>query len=71
MQAAELEMHCPKDLTLISQKLTKIKLKFQKSNTSYYDVPYFVSSNKEIKKFYNLETKKILKKLQMISILGN
>ncbi len=53
-----------KDLTVISQKLTKNKIKISKNpNTSYYDVPYFVSSNKEIKKFYNWEPKKNIEEI--------
>ena len=63
MQAAELNALSLKDLTLISQKLTKNKIKISKNPISYYDVPYFVSSNKEIKKFYNWEPKKNIEEI--------
>ena len=48
-----------KDLTTNSEKLTKNTIKFKSvSKTSIYDIPYFVTDNKKIKKFYNWRPKK-------------
>ena len=43
-----------KDLTQYCQRIVKNKVKIGKiRNTSNYDIPYFVTDNKKIKKFYN------------------
>ena len=42
-----------KDLTLKCQKITKNKINiYKKRNTSIYDIPYFVTDNTKINKFY-------------------
>ena len=42
-----------KDLTLLSEKLTNKTIKFKSvSKTLIYDIPYFVTDNKKIQKFY-------------------
>jgi CDP-paratose 2-epimerase len=48
-----------KDLTALCQKITKNKIKFKSvKKTSQYDIPYFVTSNKKILKFYKWKPKK-------------
>lgn len=48
-----------KKLTLICEKLTKNRLKIKKiKTTSNYDIPFFVTNNKKIMKFYNWSPKK-------------
>ena len=48
-----------KKLTLICEKLTKNRLKIKKiKTTSNYDIPFFVTDNKKIMKFYNWSPKK-------------
>ena len=48
-----------KGLTAISEELTNETIKFKKvSKTSIYDIPYFVTDNKKIRKFYNWSPKK-------------
>ena len=45
-----------KQLTSKCEKLTKVKIKFKKVNkTSDYDIPYYVTNNKKVIKFYNWE----------------
>ena len=45
-----------KDLTLKCQKITGNKIRIKKvSKTSIFDIPYFITDNKKIKKFYNWE----------------
>ena len=47
------------DLTDLSEKITKKTIKFNKvKKTSKYDIPYFVSCNKKISKFYKWKPKK-------------
>ena len=47
------------DLTNLSEKITKNTIKFNKvKKTSKYDIPYFVSCNKKIFKFYKWKPKK-------------
>ena len=42
-----------KNLTIKCQKLTKNKINFKKvSKTSTYDIPYYVTDNSRIEKFY-------------------
>ncbi len=53
-----------KELSFICEKITGNKIKFKKEyDTSIYDVPYYVSSNKKIKKTYNWFPKKKIKKI--------
>jgi len=41
------------ELTLFCQELTKTKISFsRKKNTSLYDIPYYVTNNSQIKKYY-------------------
>jgi CDP-paratose 2-epimerase len=48
-----------KNLTKICKDITKSDVKFTKiKNTSIYDVPYYVTDNSKIKKFYNWQPKK-------------
>jgi len=48
-----------KQLTDICQKITGNKIKILKNKkTCIYDIPYFVSSNKKVKKFYKWSPKK-------------
>lgn len=48
-----------KDLTVLCENATKNKIKIQKNrSTSIFDVPYFVTDNKKIKKYYNWLPKK-------------
>ena len=48
-----------KELTKICQKITGNKIKFSKiTNTSIYDIPYFITDNNLVKKIYNWEPKK-------------
>lgn len=50
-----------KNLTKMCEKITDNKLEFAKiKNTSIYDIPYFVSSNKVVTKTYNWKPKKKL-----------
>ena len=50
-----------KNLTKMCEKITDNKLEFVKiKNTSIYDIPYFVSSNKVVTKTYNWKPKKKL-----------
>ena len=47
------------ELTKNCQKITKNKIKIgKKKNTSIYDIPYYVTDNKLIKKTYNWSPKK-------------
>tara|TARA_A100001015_G_scaffold302371_1_gene390483 strand:- start:3583 stop:4608 length:1026 start_codon:yes stop_codon:yes gene_type:complete len=47
------------DLTLKCEKLTKNKIKISKiSKTSKFDIPYYVSANKKISKFYKWKPSK-------------
>ena len=42
-----------KDLTIKCQEITKNKIKIKKIiKTSIFDIPYFVTDNNKIKKFY-------------------
>ena len=53
-----------KDLTSISEKLTEKTIKFNSvSKTSIYDIPYYVTDNKKIRKFYNWSPKKNIYKI--------
>ena len=48
-----------KELTLSCQKLIGHKIKFKNiSKTSIFDIPYFVTDNRKIKKFYNWKPSK-------------
>ena len=48
-----------KKLTKICQKITGNKIKISKFNkTSIYDIPYFITDNKLVKKLYNWSPKK-------------
>ena len=48
-----------KELTKICQKLTQNKIPIKKIKiTSKYDIPYYISDNKKIKRFYNWSPKK-------------
>ena len=48
-----------KDLTLLSANLTNKTIKFKRiSRTSIYDIPYFVTDNKKIRKFYKWSPRK-------------
>lgn len=48
-----------KDLTFKVENLTNNKIKFKKiKQTSIYDIPYFVTSNKEVNKYYKWKPKK-------------
>ena len=50
-----------KNLTTMCKKITKNSIKFHKiSNTSIYDIPYFVTSNKLVSKTYNWKPKRSL-----------
>ena len=50
-----------KNLTTMCKKITKNSIKFHKiNNTSIYDIPYFVTSNKLVSKTYNWKPKKNL-----------
>ena len=50
-----------KNLTKICEKITKNKIKFDIiKNTSIYDIPYFVTSNKVITKTYKWKPKRNL-----------
>ena len=45
-----------KDLTSKCQKITNNKIIIKKvPKTSIFDIPYFITDNKKIKKFYNWE----------------
>jgi len=45
-----------RDLTSKCQKITGNKIKIKKvSKTSIFDIPYYITDNKKIKKFYNWE----------------
>ena len=42
-----------KNLTKICEKITRTKIKFKKiKKTSIYDIPYFITDNRKIKKYY-------------------
>ena len=46
-------------LTKLCEKITNNKIKISKSpKTSIYDIPYFVTNNKKVSKFYNWKPKK-------------
>ena len=48
-----------KDLTLKCRKISGNKIKISKvSKTSEFDIPYYVTDNKKIKKYYNWQPKK-------------
>ena len=48
-----------KNLTEICEKVTGNKIKFKrKSKTSIYDIPYYITDNKKIKKTYKWTPKK-------------
>ena len=48
-----------KDLTLICQRITGNKIKFKNiSKTSVFDIPYYVTDNKKIKRFYKWNASK-------------
>ena len=48
-----------KDLTIKCEKLTKNKIKFKSiSKTSSFDIPYYVSNNNKVRKFYNWKPSK-------------
>jgi CDP-paratose 2-epimerase len=50
-----------KNLTTMCKKITKNSIKFHKiKNTSIYDIPYFVTSNKLVSKTYNWKPKRNL-----------
>ena len=43
-----------KELTIKCEKLTENKIKFKKiSKTSIFDIPYYISNNSKVTKFYN------------------
>ena len=49
------------NLTAHCEKITNNKIKFDKiKNTSIYDIPYFVTSNKLVSKTYNWKPKRNL-----------
>jgi CDP-paratose 2-epimerase len=53
-----------KELTRICEDITKSKIKFRKiKTTSIYDIPYYVSDNSKIKKFYNWAPKRNIYKI--------
>jgi CDP-paratose 2-epimerase len=53
-----------KKLTNICEKITKNRLKFTKvSNTSIYDIPYYISDNRQVIKTYNWKPKHDIKKI--------
>ena len=46
-------------LTKLCEKITKNKIKFKiKPNTSIYDIPYYISNNKNVNKIYGWKPKK-------------
>ena len=46
-------------MTQICQKITGNKIKFKSlKKTSIYDIPYFITDNKLVKKIYNWEPRK-------------
>ena len=48
-----------KDLTIKCEKLTRNKVKFKSiSKTSFFDIPYYVSNNNKIRKFYKWKPSK-------------
>jgi len=48
-----------KDLTLKCRKISGNKIKISRvSKTSEYDIPYYVTDNKKIKKYYDWQPKK-------------
>ena len=53
-----------KDLSKICQTTTGNTIKFKKIKfTSIYDIPYYISDNRKVKKFYNWKPKKNIKTL--------
>ena len=48
-----------KELTSLCEKITKNKIKITKKiKTSQFDIPYYVTDNKKISKYYNWSPKK-------------
>ncbi len=48
-----------RDLTSLCERLTNTSIKFRNiSKTSNYDIPYYVTNNKKVKKFYKWSPKK-------------
>ena len=53
-----------KDLTIKCEKLTRNKIKFNSvSKTSIFDIPYYVSDNSKVKKFYNWKPSRNIDKI--------
>ena len=53
-----------KDLTVICEKITQNKIKFQKiSKTSIYDIPFYISNNKKVTKTYGWKPRKNVKNI--------
>ena len=53
-----------KDLTIKCEKLTKHRIKFKSvSKTSIFDIPYYVSDNTKLKKFYKWKPSKNIDKI--------
>ncbi len=53
-----------KDLTIICEKITQNKIKFQKiTKTSIYDIPYYISNNKKVTKTYGWKPRKNVKNI--------
>ena len=53
-----------KDLTIKCEKLTKHKIKFKSvSKTSIFDIPYYVSDNTKLKRFYKWKPSKNIDKI--------
>ena len=53
-----------KDLTIKCEKLTKCRIKFKSvSKTSIFDIPYYVSDNNKLKKFYKWKPSRNIDKI--------
>ena len=53
-----------RDLTIKCEKLTKNKIKFKSvKNTSSFDIPYYVSNNSKLRKFYRWKPSKNIDKI--------
>ena len=59
-----------KGLTHLCEKITKCKIKIGKiSKTSIYDIPYYISNNKNVSKTYNWKPKRDINQVVMDTFL--